>query len=143
MSTWTNRIGLALMIGAVVAYGSCAGDLNDGLDSVRLDPDSRAYKQMRDAAFAHAGLPISSQCHRGHPSTDCKIVDHIKPLCLGGKNELDNIQIQPCSDWTGQRCAAGPAFDKDKHFEWPACERVRAGKSTPETEAMKFKREWP
>jgi hypothetical protein len=53
-----------------------------------------AYRRLRDAAFARAGVPISRQCHKEDDRTDCYILDHIIPLELAGENILDNLQVQ-------------------------------------------------
>lgn len=129
-----DQIGFALIAGAFLAFGAVADE--------RFDPDGAAYKTMRTAAFARAGIPLSSQCHRGHPSHDCMILDHIRPLCLKGENALENLQVQPCSEWTGHRCVAGDAFEKDID-EDAACAAVRAGRTTAEAAAARFEREWP
>ncbi len=53
-----------------------------------------AYRQMRDAAFARAGISTSKQCHEGDTRWDCVILDHIWPVCACGPNTLENLQIQ-------------------------------------------------
>ena len=43
-------------------------------------------------------------------------LDHIVPLCLGGSNDLSNLQLQPWPE----------AHEKDK-LEWKACKMVCNG----------------
>lgn len=68
-----------------------------------------AYRHMRDAAFASAGVPTSMQCHRGDSRPDCLILDHIWPLCGGGGNAPSNLQLQ-------RRDIAAAKDDLEKDF---------------------------
>jgi hypothetical protein len=60
-----------------------------------------AYDQMRDKAFAAAGIPVALQCHKHDPRPDCRILDHIIPLELirpskaSHANDPENLQVQP------------------------------------------------
>src|SRR5260221_8290282 len=65
------------------------------------------YVRTRDQAFARAGITVNRQCHRGTPANSCYILDHIVPLELEGANALENLQVQPCWEWDGDRCLRG------------------------------------
>lgn len=112
---------LASVFAGLVAIGAIAGlwvPASMGGDSLadicrpgyarehRLPPD--AYYRMAHAAYERAGIPWSER----HTHT----VDHVVPLCLGGSNDLDNIQIQ-----TTEAARAKDAI------EWRACRQVCAG----------------
>ncbi len=62
--------------------------------TIRLDHHSAEYKRLRDAAFAQARIPVSSQCHKDDLRLDCYILDHICPLELDCPSTLDNLQVQ-------------------------------------------------
>ena len=123
VASWANSRAtrLASLFASLVAVGVIAGlwvPATLGGDSLanicrpgyarehRLPID--AYYRMAHAAYERAGVPWSER----HAHT----IDHIVPLCLGGSNDLDNIQIQ----------TIGAARRKDT-LEWEACRRVCAG----------------
>ncbi len=56
-------------------------------------------------------------------------LDHIVPLCLGGTNDLSNLQLQPWPE----------AHEKDK-LEWKACREVCAGTVSLDVARSWFKR---
>jgi hypothetical protein len=65
------------------------------------------YVLARNEAFRRAGIPITKQCKKfkeyeavggGQGEESCYILDHIVPLCLGGGNGLDNLQVQTHTD---------------------------------------------
>lgn len=64
------------------------------------------YVLTRNQAFRRAGIPLDRQCkhHQDNGSStgeehgECYVLDHIVPLCLGGTNSLDNLQVQPRQD---------------------------------------------
>src|SRR6266550_1528863 len=109
----TIGIGLAAL-GAFAAVSW--GDERDRIcrpgyaHAQRLGAD--AWLRLRQQAFARAGVSFPAR-HADYET------DHIVPLCLGGTNDLDNLQLQP---WAIARV-------KDV-YEAETCRAYCAGKVT-------------
>ena len=126
-----TSFGLGLITFSMFAYGV--------LGREELDP--RVYRDLRNAAFARAGVKPWEQCHQGAFSSNCKILDHIVPLCLHALDEpnaISNLQVQQCDQWNGHRCLAGDAFEKDID-EIAACNDVKAGRTTVPAAVRQFR----
>lgn len=105
---WT--LGL-LLTGGLLAAGYVHSDNQDSCaKTVRMSESaSGAIKRDFLRAAKQAGtIPADANIR------DVEL-DHIRPLCLGGKNDTSNLQLQP---WPEAR-------QKDK-LEWKACAEVRA-----------------
>jgi len=97
----------------------------------------KAYERMRDAAFARAHIEVWRQCHEGanqavYNTDPCYILDHIVPLCAGGKNEPDNLQVQTYA----------MSLVKNE-LERETCRELRDGKITPAQARSRFHRSVP
>jgi hypothetical protein len=82
------------------------------------------WTRLKAEAMARAGLPWSE---RGGFE-----LDHIVPRCLGGSNDLSNLQLQPWPE----------AKEKDQR-EAATCRAYCNGEISLEAARRSFKREWP
>jgi hypothetical protein len=87
-------------------------------------PSEAEWQRLKAEALARAGLPWSER-------NDFEL-DHVIPRCLGGPNDLSNLQLQP---W--------PEAQEKDHREAATRRAYCNGEISLEQARSSFHREWP
>lgn len=92
-----------------------------------------AHRMSKQESMLLKGELMAAYCDAHHIAS-CRFgdyeLDHVEPLCLGGGNERDNLQIQP---WAEARI-------KDR-LEAQTCRAYCAGQISLEDARARFKRD--
>jgi hypothetical protein len=111
--------GLAAMAGACGAQDH-PRDVRTETDlEAACRPPQRPYEALR-IIKRHLLNEMGVRSGRGFE------LDHKIPRCGGGSDDISNLWLQRCDEWSGYRCVAGPAAVKDegeRRWCYALCER--------------------